>query len=1116
MGTRMPLSEVSLNHIRRNGPVRPSNASSQNGSLRPATPSREDNNLQKSSPIQGMLKNATETGDVGQFSIKPSRIPSSVPRPSAGHPGRSQASPSQKSLPGTYHDGHNPYNGRQTPSGSRQGPASSNGSGTPRSSHEHFQRPRQPYRAPSVDDYRSHSMNKSSYINHSLTHRNPYANGHQQGRGGFPPGSQSPRPRSPYAYPTRLKRPGYRPSSPALRDLSRSMVPQSPGVYRNPSTRTASPSSAYNMSRAPSPWQPGYNRSDAMLRFYPLAQPIVSSRVRSPPISSTRPTTPKPSSSLRSAASSSRLRSLASDGWAQEQSLPESAMFYDYTEAFEEPDLYHSVTMSTGILAEQTPPDAETDIYSSLDDSPETISPAELPSNNSPERDRLAKRDAPFNQHAFEFTREAPAWTQAPRQDLSDVLELPERELHSDQAIENHSEIDCSHHDEDLSDAEHPENSSRTTATAEYQLKTPNENAVETTPVELANNASGLKIARGSSAESSPRTGSVFSSKSSPRLELRKPTPEQKYGPTSIIAPQLKLEIPSASSDNVEKTAETDSAHPIDSLRAPSFEGHSSAEFTEILSPTPERSIGSPGSRNRFSKILSIDEGLSELGNVVNSQSLDHDKNVPSQIPRPTSIVYPNGERLWRRRSSFFRDKPKQPIVTKNALAEISDSEEEPELTSGLRATFCKPDGQIPKRREVPTPTPLQSKLPMRVVGAPTRAQRAPASRDSVPELFNWVNERVFQDDNKEITTPSPHPAPSKSIPETKQPPPVEKELPSIPTEKPAVKTLSPPSQPTGPDLPFSFTPLARRKSEDDSVAELEAVALSWLTREGKSKTAGEALVPDTATRVPPDRKSAASPPGSRPWNLDASYPWNDQVPELEVNVPDDTEDPVPKLPRFKLRIHRASSSIGKLAKRRRSSDSLLGPFASSHHILHGPAFRRKRDPNLSIFPGQINSSHAVMRSSPQHTRFVESFETNSPVITLMPPSPGPGQEVRSFFSDDSSQMHPKGTLRKRFSDFKARIPRATSSDENRGYDRGLLSSALGRSRASGRSSRQSEHTAGASSHRSRVRHPKWKMMGRLKLWWHDRGDKFRDWGWKMRYRRGRYRAASTPLYAGV
>ena len=1116
MGTKMPLSEFSANHVRRNGPVRPPNAGSQNGKFRPATPSRENNNLQKASPIQSMLRNTTETGDVGQFSIRPSRISSSLPRPAAGPSGKSQASPSQKSLPGTYYNVPSPYDGRHTPSSSLQGPSSSNGSRTPRSSHEHFGRPRQPYRAPSFDDYRSYSMTQSSYVNHSLTRRSPYGNSHQQGRGDIQSGFQNPRPRSPFAYPTRLKRPGYRPSSPALSDLSRSMAPQSQGLYRDPSTRTASPSSAYNMSRASSPWQPGYNRPDPMPRFYQFTQPIVPGRVRSPSNASTRPNTPKPSSSLRSAASSSHLRPSASDGWAQEQSLPDSAMFYDYTEAFEDPDVYHSVSMSTGILAEQTPPDGETDIYSSQDESPETTSPAELPSNNSPDRGGLAKRDGPFSQNAFGFIRDAAPWTQAPRQDLSDVLELPERELQSDHASQDHSEIESSHQDENSSDAEHPENSSRTTATAENQLKPSDEEAVGKVALDLASNASDVKVARGSTVESSPRTGSAFSGKSSPRLELREPTPEQKYGRTSVITPQLKLKIPSASSDNTEKPAEVSSAHPIDSLRAPSLEGHSGAEFTEILSPTPERSIGSPSSRNRFSKILSIDEGLSDLSTSVNPERLKYDKNVPSQIPRPTGVVHPNGERLWRRRSSFFRDKPKQSLVAKNVLAEISDSEEEPELTSGLRATFCRPDGQIPKRREVPTPTPLQSKLPRRVLGAPTNAQPAPGPGDSIPEMPKVVNQSALQDDKKDVLAPSPLPAPSNPMTETKGPPPTDKELPSVPMEKPAVKSFLPPSQPTEQGLPFSFTPLARRKSKDDSVAEPDAAALPHVTSEVKSEKAGETLVPETATKVPPDRKSAASPPGSRPWNLDASYPWDNQVPELEVNVPDDTEDPVPKLPRFKLRIHRASSSIGQLAKGRNSSDSSLAPFASSHDILNGPVFRRKRDPNLSIFPGQINSSHAAMRSSPQHTRFVESFETHSPVITLMPPSPGPGQEVRSFFSDDSSQMRPKGSLRKRFSDFKARIPRGTSSDENRGYDRGLLSSALGRSRASGRSSRQSERTAGASSHRSRMRHLKWKMVDRFKLWWHHSEDKFRDWSWKMRYRRGRYRAASTPLYAGV
>ena len=1111
----MPLYEVPSNHVRRNGTVRPHYGSSQNSKLRPRTPNGENNALEKPSSIQNMLRSTAEVGDEGQFSIKPPRIPSSIPRPSAGLSITSQISPSQRSLPGTHYAGHSLHSGRRTPSSSHQGPPSSSGSATPKRSHEHFRRPHQPYRAPSVEDYHSYSMTQSSYTTHSLTNRHPYTNGHNQARGGFRPGIPKPRPRSPYAYPTRLKRPGHRPSSPALSDLSRSMVQQSPGAHRNPSMRTASPSSAYNMSRAPSPWQPAINRSDSVHRFCPPIQPIAPNRVQSPSISSSRPTTLKPSSSLRSAASSSRLRLMANDDWAREQSLPDSVLFYDYTEAFGEQNLHHSVSTSTGILADIDPPGAETDTNSTQDDSPQTASPAELTSDNSLEEDAMVKHDISKNQNAFKFNRDVPQWTQATRQDLSDVLELPERELQSDQATQDRSEAEYSHYDESISDAEQPVVSSRTSATAEQQLNPSQREPVHTVPSESDGNDNGLRRSRMSISGSSFRTRSASSARSSPGPESQKSTPEREYGPPAKIAPQLKLEIPRVGSDNGEKAAEMSSAHPVDSLRAPSFEGHSGPEFTDILSPTPERSIGSPASRNRFSKILSIDEGHAELDTAVNTHRKEQSKDVACHIPRPSSIVHLNGERLWRRRSSFFRDKPKQPTVTKKPIAEVSDSEEEPELTSGLRATFCKPDGQIP-HYEVPTPTPLMSKLPRRAVGKNLNVKGSPVPRNSIPNFLQGIDVNVPQGGNIGVDLPLSVPAHSSFAPETKPSSPVDKELPPVPKKKPAIVSLSPSTQPRAPGLPFAFTPLARRGSKDESTAEPDAVSLSHLRQEEQLHTEKEIRLSEIVTEPLPDRKSAVSPPDSRPWNLDTSYPWNNQVPELEVNVADDTEDPVPKLPRFKLRVHRASSSTGKLTKTRNSSDSSSGPFASSHDILQSPAFRRKRDPNLSIFPGQVNSSHAVMRSSPQHTRFVESFEAHSPVITLMPPSPGPGHEVRSFFSDDSSQMRPKGSLRKRFSDFKAKIPRSTSSDDNRGYDRGLLSSALGRSRASGRSSRQSEHTAGASSHASRMRHLKWKMMDRLKMWWHHGEDKFRDWGWKMRYRRGRYRAASTPLYAGV
>ena len=115
-------------------------------------------------------------------------------------------------------------------------------------------------------DYRTYSMTQSSHITHSLSNRHPYVH-----NGRF----QNVRPISPFAYPTRLKRPGYRPSSPAL-SLSRSMHSSDPD--RGQSSRTASPASIYNFNRIPTSWQQAVNRSDPMLPYYPPMQRETSSK----------------------------------------------------------------------------------------------------------------------------------------------------------------------------------------------------------------------------------------------------------------------------------------------------------------------------------------------------------------------------------------------------------------------------------------------------------------------------------------------------------------------------------------------------------------------------------------------------------------------------------------------------------------------------------------------------------------------------------------------------------------------------------------------------------------------------------------------------------------------
>jgi hypothetical protein len=158
--------------------------------------------------FESMLKTTTETGDIGMFSIKPSRVPAPVNSPR------------------------------------RMGPYNENGH--PRQQQQQ-QQSFQPYGLPTVDDrrrlpsyardttselismYESPSQKSSrvfddhtDYRSYSMTHTTAYTLSNHRSctslRSQPDGGPLLQRPRSPFAYPTRLRRPGFRPSSPALTD----------------------------------------------------------------------------------------------------------------------------------------------------------------------------------------------------------------------------------------------------------------------------------------------------------------------------------------------------------------------------------------------------------------------------------------------------------------------------------------------------------------------------------------------------------------------------------------------------------------------------------------------------------------------------------------------------------------------------------------------------------------------------------------------------------------------------------------------------------------------------------------------------------------------------------
>lgn len=173
------------------------------GSIRSPDENRNPPTMPKG--LGGMLKTSTETGDIGMFSIKPSRVPLPVNSPRRvfePYNDDGMRRPRQFQPYGVP----NIDDRRRLPSYARDASSeviSMYETASQKSASRVFDDP----------DYRSYSMTQT-YSSYSLSNHRSYASLRSQPDAG----GLVQRPRSPFAYPTRLKRPGFRPSSPALTD----------------------------------------------------------------------------------------------------------------------------------------------------------------------------------------------------------------------------------------------------------------------------------------------------------------------------------------------------------------------------------------------------------------------------------------------------------------------------------------------------------------------------------------------------------------------------------------------------------------------------------------------------------------------------------------------------------------------------------------------------------------------------------------------------------------------------------------------------------------------------------------------------------------------------------
>lgn len=178
------------------------------------------------SSVQSMLRSGTELGDVGELALNPRRNPSPSQRMPSTRSSSSVPPASRKyshrnvagaNLHPSEHDLFHSF-ARFNGPGSKTGSPNAAFIYRNRSQASSGIESRTPSRGPNSEDGRSYALMHSSFTSRSVPRHPMHINGYLRSQGD----PRRMRPPSPLAYPTRLKRPGYRPSSPALTEIYRS------------------------------------------------------------------------------------------------------------------------------------------------------------------------------------------------------------------------------------------------------------------------------------------------------------------------------------------------------------------------------------------------------------------------------------------------------------------------------------------------------------------------------------------------------------------------------------------------------------------------------------------------------------------------------------------------------------------------------------------------------------------------------------------------------------------------------------------------------------------------------------------------------------------------------
>ncbi|MCJ1474087.1 hypothetical protein MMC13_002745 [Lambiella insularis] len=493
-----------------------------------------------------------------------------------------------------------------------------------------------------------------------------------------------------------------------------------------------------------------------------------------------------------------------------------------------------------------------------------------------------------------------------------------------------------------------------------------------------------------------------------------------------------------------------------------------------IQAPVPERSMSSRTNKDRFSRILSIDDGLADLARAVIEADLK-----PSPTTHASPVDKQDSDGLTKYQESIARHS-----TSRNLLAHTVSlkTEAQSHLSRSEVTTKCLPrvDNDLLPKKLLGIPSTEKLTDSKKGIGITSKHSKLPITTRT-SSLASSSMERDSQ--------------PSSVLLQQQ-----DCQLPSIDADITFEVTKDEPLQ-HPPVMPLleaaSIVPW-----EYDELITGPAVSISRFKFRSKSQ-----------------RVSSALAPSSRDTDC---CPWADAIhnPGLAISRPSyESLGANVKTPRFKLKVTRASSSTNgtvKITKPNSPTSSPRPSFGLPTDLFRAGPFGRKN---------RAESSSSAFEPFPSHAHVKEQIERIAMPVSqnnVRPLSPSHQlTEVRSFFSDDSSNIEQRGSLRQRISQFRAIASRGNSVDVARATDRRQTSSALGRSsvnkRNSGRHSRHnSTHSQGTTDGVSAAKYAQWKIGEKFRTWWYKGEEKLKGWTGRMKKSNRKRRPRSTEMYAGV